>query len=846
MKLKSFCKKRSSLAVFLLLAVITALVFTVFAAAEQSGSGSESRPEIDVWLIAGQSNAVGFGSDGLSLSYLEDKRYTEGFENVLFWGKYESTYNPEDFVPVTVGLGKQSATSKVTVGAEIGIAAALADSGRMNAVIKRAVGASYLYPTTNGSVAAEHGTWTPPSYLEKYSIDTSENKIGDIYTSFIDTAREGIEMLIEDGYTPVLRGIWWMQGEAESPYEIYANAYTELLTALISDMREDLSEISGTDCSNLPFVMGKITRNPNYETYDYIDTVNASQVSVTSSVGNTHIVDTSGLAQLDGWHYSADSQHYIGTQFVDKVISSMGKYSVNMSGAGISMSGGGAKSAGESVTLTFKLDDGFVLNSLKMQTGSAEPVAVELNEDGTYTFTMPSENVKFIVEATDPDAIVTEYGTIYSKYTDAETYPFLLFKGGELVYAYEDWHTFVNGIGISDCTLLLRRDYDTSEGGDSYMICRAKGLTIDLGTHTFTRGAYHMFQAMGRTSSANETKITVKGGTLKTTWSYVNSAGATKSAAPLICFNNHAESTVNDKFDFIFEGVTFDLTSGRGIVSAFGDGTYGTVSTVTLNDCTIVRGSPTYAMTVFGLADSSGNKNDVKVTVNGGKLTAESLEGLTFATYSAERTAGLGSPDSFRVGTGADGKPFVIELPSSYITPKSEYMFTEGAHYLAKVANSEQTASYAFTKSNAINSFVPKMSLTLDRSLVLNVYIPLSDKLSVVKLGDEALDLGTLEVKDGYYVKSVPLAAKEAAGEISLVCTLESVGTGRFTLSVLKYAEKILSSEASGSFHINAYYTYVSGDTYTGADKEELVKLTECFWRYLQSARDYRSSVIGG
>ena len=1583
MKPKIFCKKRAALMAAILMAVIIVLMFTVLAAAEQSDSLFESRPEIDVWLIAGQSNAVGFGSDGLSAAYMNDERYTEGFDNVLFWGKYESTYNPEDFVPVTVGLGKQSNTAKTTVGAEIGIAAALADSARMNAVIKRAVGGAFVYPTTNGSVSLEHGTWTPPSYLEKYSIDTSENKIGDLYTSFIDTAKEGIEMLIEDGYTPVLRGIWWMQGEAETPYEVYANAYEELLDTLISDMREDLGEITGTDQSNLAFVMGKITRNPNpsYEQYDYVDTVNAAQVAITSSVENTHIVDTSGLVQLDGWHYSADSQHYIGTQFVDKVISSMGKYSVTLSGAGVSMTGGGAKSAGESVTVTFALEDGFTLNSLTMSVAGGEAVPIELDEGGSYTFTMPAGNVVFGAVATDPNAQMCEYGVIYSRYTDAQKYPFLLFKSGELVYAYEDWHTFVNSNNISDCTLLLRRDYDTSEGGDPYMLCRAKGLTIDLGNHTFTRGskhmfqalsrdtfvnsasirvkngtlkttwsytndsgttnpasplivfnggatstiadnfefvfdgvtfdvssgrgivacygngthgneakiilndckidrgscsssttlfsladssgnkndihveinggtlegdslakltfatyseerengkgspdkvtlgkgangnefklvlpktytvpltkyalsagnhypvlekeenskkiynlvnlttpygdvdpanadavaypfvifkngemigaasawhtfinnfaknestlpgitamrsgatlylrrdydtseggdswamcfiddltidlgghtftrgAYHMFQAMGRTSDANETKITVRNGTLKTTWSYVNASGATKGASPLICFNNHSSSTVNDKFDFCFEGVTFDLSSGRGIVAAYGDGSYGTESTVTLNDCIIDfgaqanagtvfdladssgnkndvrvlinggtlraqtvkslklasysperesgKGSPdsvfigksqggeefrmiisssaglpteaialtngkyypvlksgnstytlvslntpygdikpenadaaaypfvifkngemigaasawhtfinnfaknestlpgitamrsgatlylrrdydtseggdswamcfiddltidlgghtftrgayhmfqamgrtsdanetkitvrngtlrttwsyvnasgvtksstplicfnnhssstindkfdfcfegvnfdlssgrgivsafgdgtyginatvtlndctvncgklTYTMTVFGLADSSGNKNDVKVTVNGGKLIADSITNLTFASYSAEREAGKGSPDSFYIGAGDDGKPFVIELPSAYTAPKSEYMFTEGSHYLAKVEDNGETVSYAFTQNDAVNSFSPRMNLTLDRDLILNIYIPAHDKLTAVKLGDEILDLGDLELKDGYYVKSVALAAKEAAADIKLTCTLESVGTGSFTLSVPKYAEKILSDSVasatekalvrdvlayiraayayfgtrdaetiakintligesysnkpvaegsataetsgmksvtfvldgtpsmrfyladgadassyeffidgnrvkteagadgkyididvyayalcetvtytidgveSGSFHINAYYTYVSGSSYTGADKAELVTLTECFWRYLQSARDYRNSVVKG
>ena len=50
----------------------------------------------------------------------------------------------------------------------------------------------------------------------------------------------------------------------------------------------------------------------------------------------------------------------------------------------------------------------------------------------------------------------------------------------------------------------------------------------------------------------------------------------------------------------------------------------------------------------------------------------------------------------------------------------------------------------------------------------------------------------------------------------------------------------------SGSYHINAYCTYVSGSEYTDSNKAELVALTESFWLYCQSARAYRNSVIGG
>ena len=520
-------KKRIILIILTVALLMATAVGLAISASADSGGARQNLGEIDVWFIAGQSNAVGFGSDELSASYLADERYTEGFENVLFWGKYESTYNPKEFVTVTVGLGKQTDTNKTTVGAEIGMASALASSGRMNAIIKRAVGASYLYPTTNGSVAQNSGTWTPPSYLEKYGIDTSDNKIGNLYTEFIQTAKTGIEMLRAEGYTPVLRGIWWMQGEAETPNETHSMAYEELLATLISDMRADLEESTGCDSEDIAFVMGKITRNPDpaYAQYEHVATVNAAQVAVTAKVPNTYIVDTTGLKQLDSWHYSADSQHLIGTRFIETVTASEGKYSVTQNGLGAQMTGGGAKAPGESVTVSFKINEGFVLNSVTMSVAGGTATPILLDADGSYTFVMPEGNVVFTIDATDPGAITTKYGVIYSKYTDAEKYPFLLFKGGELIHAYEAWHTFVNGNNVSDCTLLLRRDYDTSEAGDSYMLCRSAGLTIDLGGNTFTRGRYHMFQALGRDSFVNRASIRIINGTLKTSFNYVNDAG---------------------------------------------------------------------------------------------------------------------------------------------------------------------------------------------------------------------------------------------------------------------------------------------------------------------------------
>ena len=671
--------------------------FSLLGSAEEADNAS--KPEIDVWLIAGQSNAVGFGSDGLSQSYLEDKRYTEGFEDVLFYGNYQSTYNPETFVPVTVGLGRQKDGSTTTVGAEIGMAAALSGSGRMNAIIKHAQGASYLYPTTDGSVSVEHGTWTPPTYIEEEGISTEGNKIGDLYEGFLATVSEGLAMLKED-YTPVIRGVWWMQGEAETPNELHSFYYEDLLRTLISDMKRDLGKITSQDMSNLPFVMGKITRNPEYNdisSYPGLDTVNAAQVNVTSSVANTAIVDTTGLTQLDGWHYSADSQHYIGEEFIKAVTAMSGKFSVTIEGVGVNMSGGGAKEKGSAVTVTFTPFEGYNLTSVKMKVGSAEStdITASLDSANSYTFTMPEDNVIFEAVATDPNAESTKYGTIPTKYKDAATYPFILFKDGKFLYAYEEWHTFVNTCAVSEATVLMRRNYNTTESG-SFPWAQAylNDITLDLGGFTLTRGTQHIFQALSKGTITHTPRFTVTNGTLKTE----------KSA--IIAFNNSTDSTVIDKFEFIFDGITIDVSNGRGIVTSYDGGTIGQQSKVVLNNCTIVRGSSTSATALFHLLDNKDkgtvlNKNDIEIIINGGKLTAStanSLNALVFAAFDEEREAGLGSPDSLTFAEGSDGSTITMELPVSEAAPTAVYKFMGGYYTASKLSDNGTTAIYTFAQ----------------------------------------------------------------------------------------------------------------------------------------------------
>ena len=160
---------------------------------------------INVYLIAGQSNAVGYGKDDGNTIANSDARFKNGFKNVLYYSaqeRYSGIDTSEGFNPVKIGYGNNSDAC----GAEIGIASAIANNGEMNAIIKCAWGATHLYPDTVYDISYEQGTWTSPSYIDKHNLnlDTYPH-IGGMYRWWEETVTNGINLLIEEGYTPVIR-----------------------------------------------------------------------------------------------------------------------------------------------------------------------------------------------------------------------------------------------------------------------------------------------------------------------------------------------------------------------------------------------------------------------------------------------------------------------------------------------------------------------------------------------------------------------------------------------------------------------------------------------------------------
>ncbi len=281
-------------------------------------TGSENI--INVYLIAGQSNAVGYGKDTGNEIRKSDPRFSDGFENVLYYGSQER-WNGKNlgigFSPLTLGMGVAADSS----GAEIGIASAIADNGEMNAIIKCAWGATHLYPDANYDISLKQGTWTSPSYIKDNQVDLSKNPlIGNMYNRFEKTVIDGLQLLIEDGYTPVIKGVWWMQGEAEMFTLEMASKYRDLFKALISDTRNMLSRTTGYDCSYVPFVCGLPKWNSNNSAPPpYQNYVRTAMMTVAEEVDNVNYVDCMPLNQHDDWHFDAAGQKYLGEKFVEKI-----------------------------------------------------------------------------------------------------------------------------------------------------------------------------------------------------------------------------------------------------------------------------------------------------------------------------------------------------------------------------------------------------------------------------------------------------------------------------------------------------------------------------------------------
>lgn len=132
----------------------------------------------------------------------------------------------------------QASESKDRFGMELSLGGALHRyyPNRKIAIIKHGLSGSNLY-----------SQWNPGN------LEGSEQ--GPEYKKFIETVRAGIEDLKKQGFQPVIRAMFWQQGEADARElagEANNKAYGKNLNNFIHQVRKDV------DCEDMLFVYGTV------------------------------------------------------------------------------------------------------------------------------------------------------------------------------------------------------------------------------------------------------------------------------------------------------------------------------------------------------------------------------------------------------------------------------------------------------------------------------------------------------------------------------------------------------------------------------------------------------------
>ena len=362
----------------LLMAIVSCASFVaggIFATKPVEKASASTITGVDVYFIAGQSNAAGCSdfyrgdaSDKTAFNLTGEWRekakqgiYTNGFNNVWYFGFAGVSSKADagtrfltELVPVKVAQGSNYTNE---FGPELGMAEYFSkhygpgseNPNRQAVIIKYAVGAASLI----GEKAADWCSWCAPTYRKNHNITPFGN---DLYYELVGKNSDqadgvyykALSAIKAKGFTDVdLKGFYWSQGEAECNSSDYTK-HGEALEALIVDLRKDFntasqsfvkanSGVSVDGASDLDFLISEIA--PTFATNSkradgqsnnfHIREVVRQQKAVASKLSNVYTLPTQNYvitnksdllkSDLTGTteSYCGDKWHYSADDMLD-------------------------------------------------------------------------------------------------------------------------------------------------------------------------------------------------------------------------------------------------------------------------------------------------------------------------------------------------------------------------------------------------------------------------------------------------------------------------------------------------------------------------------------------------
>jgi alpha-L-fucosidase 2 len=247
-----------------------------FAAGQICGGADKVQTDIDVYLLAGQSNATGQGyvsnltperkSPTRVLLFHSGKPSLDcGNESCAWSVLHPASESPDRFGP-ELGFGNRMQSLR---------------PDRTLTIIKHAYSGTSLFQDWKpGKKKSDRSDWGPH------------------YATFVDTVEQGLQGLRERGYRPVLRGMLWQQGENDADTTETALQYASNLTHFIDRVREQF------DAPDLAFVYGYVLPPPN--TGEGRDIVRKAQRDLDSASGSPLAIRGASVVETDDLSHRAN------------------------------------------------------------------------------------------------------------------------------------------------------------------------------------------------------------------------------------------------------------------------------------------------------------------------------------------------------------------------------------------------------------------------------------------------------------------------------------------------------------------------------------------------------------
>ena len=260
---------------------------------------------VDIVVLAGQSNMEGHTWVNKLLNNTPSKMhdyYLDGFPNTeIMYHCNGGTNKSEEFLPVKTGMGYD----KTRFGPEVGIAEKLHEEGRVRPL--------YLVKYTMGATSLATD-WASPS------MGTSNS----LYHKMMFYLYDQIAFFEEQDLEVRIKGLFWMQGEADSCVDVQTNYYYDNLSKFVGDFRAEFEEMYGDPERGIAFVDAGISDCNAWKNYQAVNA--AKKEFAESDPDKNYYFDTMEegftyhLDNQDYYHYDAVSELQLGKLFISKLL----------------------------------------------------------------------------------------------------------------------------------------------------------------------------------------------------------------------------------------------------------------------------------------------------------------------------------------------------------------------------------------------------------------------------------------------------------------------------------------------------------------------------------------------